>query len=164
MRRALRFCLLIAASLAFAAEGPVTPAIEVVGIDGTNLRLDREMLRHLPQSSVEADDHGTPGRWSGVPLIEILRNIGAPLGTALRGKNMDIYVLVSARDGYRAVYALAEFDPAFGNSRALLAHSRDGKALSQEEGPFRMVMPEEKRQARWVRQVERIQLLHAPVQ
>ena len=60
------------------------------------------------------------------------------------------------RDGYRAVYALAELDPVFTDDRALVVDTRDGKPLSGEEGPLRMLLPEEKRPARWVRQVKRI--------
>lgn len=56
---------------------------------------------------------------------------------------------------------LAEFDPAFGASGAILADSRDGKPLDAHEGPFRIVVPEEKRQGRWVRQVTGIALRSA---
>jgi hypothetical protein len=35
----------------------------------------------------------------------------------------------------------------------LLADRRDGKTLSATEGPLRVVVPDEKRQGRWVRQV-----------
>jgi hypothetical protein len=35
----------------------------------------------------------------------------------------------------------------------LLAERRDDKALATAEGPLRIVVPAEKRQARWVRQV-----------
>ena len=35
----------------------------------------------------------------------------------------------------------------------LLADQRDGKSLFKEEGILRLVVPDEKKQARWVRQV-----------
>jgi hypothetical protein len=35
----------------------------------------------------------------------------------------------------------------------LLADQRDGKPLSEKEGPLRLVVPDEKREGRWVRQV-----------
>jgi hypothetical protein len=75
------------------------------------------------------------------------------LGEQLRGKNMALFLLVEAADGYRAVFALPEIDPAYTDRIILLADRRDGKALSATEGPLRIIVPDEKRHARWVRQV-----------
>jgi hypothetical protein len=55
--------------------------------------------------------------------------------------------LVEAADGYRVVIALPEIDPAFTNKQILLAFLRDGKPLDQKEGPYRIVIPDEKRMA-----------------
>jgi hypothetical protein len=38
---------------------------------------------------------------------------------------------------------------------------RDGKPLSEMEGPFRLVAPGEKRAARWVRQVTALSIRQA---
>ena len=43
----------------------------------------------------------------------------------------------------------------------LLADRRDGKPLSEKEGPLRIVVSDEKRQARWIRQVKSIQVRNA---
>jgi len=40
----------------------------------------------------------------------------------------------------------------------LLADKRDGKPLSADEGPIRIVVPGEKRQGRWVRQVQELRI------
>ena len=66
---------------------------------------------------------------------------------------MALYLLVEAADGYRVVFALPELDPAFTERVVLLADHRDGQPLTPAEGPLRLVVPDEKRQARWVRQV-----------
>ena len=68
--------------------------------------------------------------------------------------------MVNAADGYRVVFALAEFDTEFGNAGAVLADRRDGKALDAKEGPFRLVSAREKRAGRWVRQMNQIELTH----
>jgi hypothetical protein len=39
-----------------------------------------------------------------------------------------------------------------------VADSRDGAALGPAEGPWRLVVPDEKRPARWARQVKAITL------
>ena len=56
-------------------------------------------------------------------------------------------------DGYRAVFALPELDPAYTDRVVFLADRKDGAKIGASEGPLRIVVPGEKRQARWVRQV-----------
>jgi hypothetical protein len=74
-------------------------------------------------------------------------------GDSLRGKRLSSYLLVEAADGYRVVIALPELDPGFTDRVILLADNADGHPLDSKEGPFRIVIPGEKRMARWVRQV-----------
>jgi hypothetical protein len=82
-----------------------------------------------------------------------LRLAGVPFGEGLRGKNLALYLIVEAADGYQAIFALPELDPAFTDRIILLADHKDGNSLSISEGPLRIVAPDEKRHARWVRQV-----------
>jgi len=143
-----------------AATAPVT--VTVGGEISHPLSLDAAALAKLPQVTVQASDHGVNGSWSGVPLSAILSAAGVPLGEALRGKNMALYVRISAADGYRVVYALAELDPQFRNEPVILADQHDGKPLGAKEGPCRVVAPTDQRPARWIRQVTRIDVLRAP--
>jgi hypothetical protein len=62
-------------------------------------------------------------------------------------------LLVEAADGYKVVFAVTEFDPAFATREIILADKRDGKTLDAKEGPLRIVAPGDKRPARWIRQV-----------
>jgi Oxidoreductase molybdopterin binding domain len=97
----------------------------------------------------------------GVALVELLQRAGVPLGKDLRGDRMVTYVVVGAADGYRVVFALPEIDPAFSDRLILLADRRDQQPLSAEEGPLRLIVPGEKRQARWVRQVTAVTIRRA---
>ena len=72
------------------------------------------------------------------------------------------YLLVEAADGYRVVFALPELDPAFTDRVILLADRADGHPLDNKEGPFHIVVPGEKRMARWVRQVTSLKVVQAP--
>lgn len=67
--------------------------------------------------------------------------------------------MVEARDGYQAVFALAELDPAFREKQVLLVDRMNGKPLGPATGPWRLVVAEEKRGARWVRQITRISVV-----
>jgi DMSO/TMAO reductase YedYZ molybdopterin-dependent catalytic subunit len=150
--------------LAAAQSGRAEPLV-VLKVDGlveTPLSLSAEDLQRLPRLTVEATDHGgAHARFEGVSLTEILKAAGAPLGDKLRGPQLSKFLLVSAADGYRAVFALPELDPGFTSTIVLLADRRDGKLLSAEEGPLRLVVAHEKRQGRWVRQVQALTVLQA---
>jgi hypothetical protein len=108
---------------------------------------------------VRAKGHnGVESQFEGVPLSEILARAGVPAGKELRGKAVALYLVVEAADSYRAVFALPELDPAFAERVILLADRRDGKPLSDHEGPLQVIVPGEKRHARWVRQVIRFKI------
>ena len=129
-----------------------------LGVSGEverNLKLGPADLAKLPRRSMRAKDHGgTESTFEGVALIDILQLAGVKFGEGLRGKSLALYLVVEAADDYRAVFALPELDPAYTDRIVLLADRRDGKKLSDAEGPLRIVVPGEKRQARWVRQVQ----------
>jgi hypothetical protein len=80
-------------------------------------------------------------------------------GQTLKGKRLASCLLVEAADGYRVVIALPELDPAFTDRQVLLAFLKDGKPLDEKEGPYRIVIPDEKRMARWVRQVTTLKIV-----
>jgi DMSO/TMAO reductase YedYZ molybdopterin-dependent catalytic subunit len=63
---------------------------------------------------------------------------------------------------YRAVFALAELDPAFQDNHVLVAITMDGKPLDDKAGPVRIVVAQDKRPARSVRMVATITVRRAP--
>lgn len=81
-------------------------------------------------------------------LSEILESAGVTLGKNLRGKNLTKYVFVNAADGYEVIFSLPEIDPEFTDNVILLAYQVDGKSLAANEGPFRLVVPKDKKHAR----------------
>lgn len=134
--------------------------LEIVG-PGTTRRLSADEIGALPRVEVTISDHGVKATFEGTPLSNLLALVNAPSGEHLRGGELTRYVLVEAADSYSAVFALAELDHAFTDRVVLLADRRDGKPLSASEGPFRLIVEGEKRQARCVRQVTRISLRNA---
>jgi len=109
-------------------------------------------LAGLPRREAAVTDmHGGPATYSGVELGALLGRAGVPQGEALRGRDLAAYAVVIASDGYRVVFALPELDPAFTDRLVLLADQRNGQPLPPSLGPFRVVIPAEKRQARWIR-------------
>jgi hypothetical protein len=142
-----------AGALPAAADTPAA-VLRVVGLDGNEVRITADQWAALPRESLDVIDHGgSPARFEGVSGREVLKLANAPLGKELRGPNLAVFVLAEAADGYRVVYSLAEFDSGFKDATILVADKKDGKALSTEEGPLRIVVPGEKRPGRWARQL-----------
>jgi hypothetical protein len=81
------------------------------------------------------------------------------LGEELRGKALASYVLAKAHDGYEVVFSLGELGTALGNQSILIADQRDGKPLSGNQGPFRLVCPNDKAGARSVRMLETLEFV-----
>ena len=162
--RTLVFASLLTCLLAAAHANTPTAAIVIsVSVEnGKAQSFDFAALDKLPQHRVHAEAHGNAVDCSGPNLIDVLAQAGVASGEALRGKNLALYARVSAADGYRAVFALAELDPGFRDNVPILTHQCNGNALDAKDGPFRLVTPGEKRPARWVRQVTAIDVLRAP--
>jgi hypothetical protein len=89
--------------------------------------------------------------YSGVALSVLLSKAGAPTGKQLQGKaNMVKYLLCTAGDGYQVIFALPELDSNFASQVIFLADKADGKPITGTKGPFRVVVPGDKRRARWI--------------
>ena len=117
------------------------------------------ILPHFQRQTIRVtDDKGAQVEYGGVPVAEILKKAGAPLGKELKGPNMAVGLVASAPDGYRVLFSLAEFDPAFSDRVILLADRRDGKPLDNREGPLRLIVPGDKRHARWIRGVDALEV------
>ena len=137
------------------------PTVTTAGPATTRTFSESELAK-LPRVSFSVMDHGTKATFEGTELRHILAAVDVAAGEKLRGKELASYILVEAADGYRALFALPELDAAFTDRKTILADRRDGKPLSEKEGPFRIVVEDEKRMARNVRQVVRISVRAAP--
>ena len=160
-RNLLTSSLLVLAILlcgpALAAQSEI--GLRITGLDGSETRITAEQWAALPHEAVNVIDHGgSQVHFEGVPAREILKLAGAPLGKEMRGANLALFVVAEAKDGYRVVYSLSEFDNGFTDTTILIADKRDGQSLSADEGPLRIVVPGEKRQGRWTRQLVALQL------
>jgi len=141
------------------AADPPAAALSVFGLNGAELRITADQWAALPRASLDVIDHGgLPAHFEGVSGRDVLKLAGAPIDKELRGANLAVFVVAEAADGYRVVYSLTEFDNGFRNATILIADKKDGKALAAEEGPLRIVVPGEKRQGRWTRQLLALKL------
>jgi len=122
---------------------------------------DWKQLKHISVSATNAHEKKT-ATYSGVSLLDLLKDAGVP-GESLRGKGLRTCAVISAADGYQVTFSIAELDESIGNLQVLVADSEDGKPLAPTSGPLRLIVPTDKRPARWVRMVKSIQVVASPL-
>ena len=149
-------CLLTCTALA-SVGGAQEIAIQIDS--SAPVRVAAADITGMPHQKISLENHGKTVSFEGVPLRLVLERAGVTLGDSLRGKRLASYVLVEALDGYKVVFALPELDPAFTDRVILLADRADGYPLDNKEGPFRIVVPGDKRMARSVRQVVALKIV-----
>jgi hypothetical protein len=144
--------LLVASSTLVSAEHPAT-----LPIPDQTITVTAKTLEGLARVKAEAKEHENPAAtYEGVTLGAVLERAGVPRGEKLRGPGLRAIVIITATDGYKVAFTVAETDPAFNDRLIILADKKDGKPLPEKEGPFRIVVPTEKRPARWTRNVKTI--------
>ena len=153
---ALTICVLF--SLPGHAED--IPILAIGGEVERPLSLSAKQLGAMHHVTAKVREHnGLVSEYEGVPLVDLLESAGLTFGKALRGKRLATYLLVQARDGYAEVFALPELDPAFNDRMIFLAYSKNGDVLPLEEAPLRVIVSDEKREARWIRQVVALKVI-----
>lgn len=124
------------------------------------IRVSLVELKSQPHITVKIHNSHTDAdeMYSGVRLADLVAKLGAPLGNDLRGKALANYIVATGSDGYQAVLALGEVDPSFHPGEVLVADSMNDKPLDAHSGPLKLVVTEDKRPARSVRNLTTIEL------
>lgn len=117
-------------------------------------------LKALPRTTVTVhNEHSKADEtYTGVRVADLLTKMGAPLGKDLRGVALASYLTASASDGYQAVIAIAEVDPTYHSGEVIVANTMNGQPLDPKSGPFKLIVTEDKRPARWVRNLVSLDL------
>jgi len=129
------------------------PSHEPLHVSITELKALPHITVTFHNSHTNADE-----TYSGVRIADLLAKLGVPLGDALRGKALANYVIATGSDAYKSVLALGEVDPSFHPGEVIVADAMDGKPLDPHNGPFKVVVTEDKRPARSVRNLVSIEL------
>jgi DMSO/TMAO reductase YedYZ molybdopterin-dependent catalytic subunit len=145
----------LAAITVLPAAGPV---LTIEGVAAPPLQLTLADLAGMPRAKAVVTDH----IYEGVLVYDVLKKAGQPFGAQLRNAQLVKYAVFTGHDGYRALFSLPEFDPAFTSAGALIADRMDGKPIPERKGPLWLVLPGEKTGVRSVYMLERIQIQTAP--
>jgi hypothetical protein len=152
---ALLLCVLLHVGF---CQNPATILVEGIGTVGPDFSFSAAELALLQQRTITATDRGKPVAFQGVLLADVLGKVATPTGERFHHTAASYYLVAEGRDGYRAVFAWAELDSTFMDKAVYVVTKRDGKPLSEDDGPFQLVAPGEKRNARWVRQLRLLRI------
>jgi DMSO/TMAO reductase YedYZ molybdopterin-dependent catalytic subunit len=133
----------------------------LISYAGKTTVMEEADLAGLPHQEVTAfDGHDKKDHsFVGIPVRDLLARAGVEFGEKLRGKGLRQVVIAHCSDHYDIVFALAEFDDEFNTRTILLADRQDGQALTDAVGPLRLVVPGDKRPARWAHRVTSLEVL-----
>jgi hypothetical protein len=143
-------------------SAPSSPSTQLTikTYDGKTLTLSPDELAALPHKSVEVFNAHSKAKetYSGVPLADLLSKVDVPLGEKVRGKLFLIGIIAEGTDHYGVLYSLSEVDPSLHTGDVIVADKLDGQKL-EKDGAFKMVSSEERRPARWVRNLTSISVI-----
>ena len=148
------------ASICLLAASAAAQTLTVSGDLPKPLKLTAAEFANMPRETVTIPEQdGAKTQYEGVALREIMKLAGAPLGKVLRGKALASYIVARAHDGYQVVFTLGEIDTDFGGASIVVADKRDGKPLPAPQGPFRLVVANDKAGARGVRMLDSLEFV-----
>jgi len=93
-----------------------------------------------------------------VLLTDVLAKVTTPTGEAFTKTVASYCLIVEARDGSKALFSWQEIDPPFTDRKFYVVLKRDRMPLSSQDGPFEVIVPGEKRNSRWVRQLVAVKI------
>jgi hypothetical protein len=151
---------MVAEQMEHSAPSAPSTRLTIKTYDGKTLTFSPEELGALPHKSVAVFNAHSKAQeqYAGVPLVDLLSKAGVPLGESVRGKLFLVGVVATGADGYSVLYSLAEVDPAIHTGDVIVADTVDGQKLGKD-GAFKMVSSEERRPARWVRNLTSISVV-----
>lgn len=119
---------------------------------------DTAALQALPQTTqaVGASVYGGVSLWTFLNTT-----VGLATNAAVKNDGLGFYVVATGSDGYKAVVAVGEVDPSFGNQPDLIAWQVDGAALTSN-GFARLVLPNDIKAGRFVSNLVSLEVFSAP--
>ncbi len=156
MRYRALWCVLIWITSLTVGAADAPPDLPVVLPDGRTIMINPAVRASLPEIRIQATSHGKTRDYVGIDFRLALKAAGLEPTDSIRGVNLSRVVVAEAADGYRALFSLAELDPTLGNHLVLLTAEPDQR--EQGDGPivWRLVVPADGRQTRWVWRLNRV--------
>jgi len=164
--RAGALLCLVALVCSVRAEETVPAKIDVSGALPRSGTFGQAELVKLGATTATWTVHGSKRQVTGVRLDQVLTQLGfspGPMGkdvpVAEKRAGFRKVVIATARDGYQAVFSVAEFFQGMGPGQVLVVWAVDGKPLGPDEGPFRLTVLTDAEPSRSIRQLRKLEVV-----
>lgn len=152
------FVLALATVHASAQTDTITLRIRHGNACDTTVTMAR--VQQLPSRTVLVTGHdGETAIYTGALLSDVLSAGCQSIAGMTKRNRVEAVVRVDAVDDYHAVVGMIEADTSFRTNPVLLTWARDGVALDKHDGPFQLIVPDDRRHARNVRRVNRLSII-----
>ncbi|BCM89708.1 hypothetical protein IAD21_01555 [Abditibacteriota bacterium] len=111
-----------------------------------------------PVQTIKTTLKGKPYTVRGVPLWALVSAATPKLDPKSKHSESRFVVLARGKDGYLSSFAYPDLMPDTGNQGVFVVWEANGKPLSAKEGPFRLVVPDDKKPMRWVYNLTAIEI------
>jgi hypothetical protein len=105
---------------------------------------------------VEYPLYGKPAKSRAVPLWRLVAAAGPKVVPGRKNHLLAFAVTARAEDGYAVTFGVGELHPDHAAADVWVILDRDGGPLPADERPVRLVVPGDKKLARWVKGVTRL--------
>ena len=144
-----------------AERKPANPSTSLaVTVAGKTTSYSLADLQAMPQRTVVAHNghSNVDESYTGVAVSDLLGKFGITLLNGGAKKVYDSYLRAEGTDRYFVLYSVSEVEGAMHAGDVIVALTLDGKPL-MEDGSFKLVSSEDKRPARWVRNLTSLTLV-----
>ena len=151
-------CLLVALPAA-QAESP-TPFQVAGAVAKPRTWTAAQLPKELPTAvqTISYTRKGAAHTAHAVPLWAVVQSEQPQINPQIKRHLLQFVASVRGRDGYTVDFTLGEISPDFGADPVWVAWDEDGKPLPEDDGPVELLVPGDKRAARWVHGVSAITL------
>ena len=135
----------------------------LTGLSGKSKTLTPADLKAVAHVTVSV--HNTHSNrdesYTGVPIKDLLVLVEPAKGEGPKvSTNMQI-VVASATDGFHVALTLCDTNPECRSGQAIVADTQDGAPLTMD-GAFKLILTEDKKPARWARNLQSLTLRAVP--
>lgn len=158
MRRLSGFAMLVAAVLLTGHSVFAQETVATLAVRGDILKPGQWSVVDLKQQfakevqtvrfSPGADKPQQVG--TGIPLVSLIQAAAPKIEKVPKHYDLTFLVILEARDSYRVFFSLAELLPQCGHAQVWLVWDVDGKPLSGNEAPLRLVVLSDRGHDRYI--------------
>lgn len=127
----------------------------ITGLTGTSRTLTPAELKALPHVPVSVHNahNNKDESYNGVPVKDLLALVEPAKGAGPKVSGNMLAVIAAATDGFHVAVTLCDTNPDCRSGQAIVADTQDGVPLTAE-GAFKLILTEDKKPARWARNLQ----------